>query len=71
MLEIRQTGVPPAQGTDRTIAVNIVFLSLAWTAVAMRIYTRFAIVKSVQWEDGLAVVSAVLRSEQEHLPDSS
>jgi hypothetical protein len=42
-----------------TIAINAILLSVAWTAVLLRFYTRLRIMKTVFWEDLLAVVSIV------------
>jgi hypothetical protein len=42
-----------------TIAINAILLGVAWTAVLLRFYTRLRIIKTVFWEDLLAVVSIV------------
>jgi hypothetical protein len=44
-----------------TVAINVVFLSIAWIAVSLRIYTRLSIMKNFYLEDWF-LMSSLVRS---------
>jgi hypothetical protein len=50
--------VPKSEVTSMVI-VAIVFLSLSWTTLALRIWTRAIVVHSFGWDDTTMVISMV------------
>lgn len=50
--------VPRSEVTSAVIVV-IVFLSLSWTTVALRIWTRAVVVHSFGWDDTTMIISMV------------
>ncbi|TLD37179.1 hypothetical protein E2P81_ATG03991 [Venturia nashicola] len=51
--------VRPSEVTTAVVII-IVFLSLAWTTVALRIWTRAVVVRCFGWDDGTIIISMVL-----------
>lgn len=49
----------PRPEVTSVVIIAIVFLSLSWTTVAMRIWTRAIVVHSFGWDDATMVISMV------------